>query len=154
MTPEKLNLKRATGEMLKGVGGLEAAAGFCRVGKSALGDNQSVNKPESFVALDVIADLEPLARDRDGWPHVTRALAATMGFVLVKLPEVPATSAELLSLIGRHAKEGGDVSQAVCRALAGEKVGRSDAHEIRREIREQMEVLAAMDAAMAFIETD
>ncbi|MES3155030.1 phage regulatory CII family protein [Sphingomonas faeni] len=154
MTPEKLNLKRATGEMLKGVGGLEAASGFCRVGKSALGDNQSVNKPESFVALDVIADLEPLARDRDGWPHVTRALAATMGFVLVKLPEVPATSAELLSLIGRHAKEGGDVSQAVCRALADNHVSRSDAREIRREIREQMEVLAAMDAAMAFLETD
>lgn len=154
MTPEKLNLKRATGEMLKGVGGLEAAAGFCRVGKSALGDNQSVNKPESFVALDVIADLEPLARDRNGWPHVTRALAATMGFVLVKLPEAPATTADLLSLIGRHAKEGSDVSQAVCRALSDGVVRRAEAREVRAEIRHQMEVLAAMDAAMALIETD
>lgn len=154
MTPEKLNLKRATGEMIKGVGGLEAAAEFCRVGKSALGDNQSVNKPESFVALDVIADLEPLARDRDGWPHVTRALAATMGFVLVKVPEAPATCADLLGLIGRHAKEGGDVSQSVCKALSDGIVRRSEATEIRTEIRHQMEVLAAMDAAMALVDTD
>lgn len=154
MTPEKLNLKRATGEMLKGVGGLEAAAGFCRVGKSALGDNQSVNKPESFVALDVIADLEPLARDRDGWPHVTRALAATMGFVLVKLPDAPASNADMLTLVGRHAKESADVSQSVCMALSDGSVSRREAGNIRTEIRHQMEVLAAMDAAMALIETD
>lgn len=154
MTPEKLNLKRATGEMIKGVGGLEAAAGFCRVGKSALGDNQSLNKHESFVALDVIADLEPLARGRHGWPHVTRALAATMGFVLVKVPDAPATCADLLELIGRHAKEGGDVSQSVCKALSDGVVRRNEATEIRSEIRHQMEVLAAMDAAMALVETD
>ncbi len=154
MTPEKLNLKRATGEMLKGVGGLEAAAGFCRVGKSALGDNQSVNKPESFVALDVIADLEPLARDRDGWPHVTRALAATMGFVLVKLPEALASNADMLTLVGRHAKESADVSQSVCMALSDGSVSRREAGNIRTEIRHQMEVLAAMDAAMALVETD
>ncbi len=154
MTPEKLNLKRATGEMIKGVGGLEAAAEFCRVGKSALGDNQSVNKPESFVALDVIADLEPLARDRDGWPHVTRALAGTMGFVLVKLPDAPASNADMLTLVGRHAKESADVSQSVCVALSDGTVSRREAGNIRTEIRHQMEVLAAMDAAMALIETD
>ena len=154
MIPERINLKRATAEMLKGVVGLEAAAGFCRVGKTILGDNQSINKPDSFVALDVIADLEPLARDRDGWPHVTRALAAAMGFVLVKLPDAPATNADLLSLIGRHAKEGGDISQAVCKALADGIVRRPEAREIRAEIRQEMEVLAAMDAALAAIETD
>ena len=154
MIPEKLNLKRATGEMIKGVGGLETAATFCRVGKSILGDNQSVNKPESFVALDVIADLEPLARDRDGWPHVTRTLAATMGFVLVKLPDAPASNADMLTLVGRHAKESADVSQSVCMALSDGSVSRREAGNIRTEIRHQMEVLAAMDAAMALIETD
>lgn len=154
MTPDKLHLKRMTAEMLKGVGGLDEATKFCRLQKSTLSDNQSVNKPESFVALDVIADLEPLARDRDGWPHVTRALASAMGFVLVKLPEAPATNADLLNLIGRHAKEGGDISQAACRALADGVVRRPEAREIRTEIRQQMEVLAAMDAALAAIETD
>ena len=39
MTPELIDLERATAETIKGVGGLEAAAGFCRVGKSVLGDN-------------------------------------------------------------------------------------------------------------------
>lgn len=154
MTPEKLNLKRATADMLKGVGGLEAAAGFCRVGKSILGDNQSINKPDSFVALDVISDLEPLARDRDGWPHVTRALAATMGFVLVKLPDAPATNSDILTLLGKQAKESGDISQAVCAALADGVVRRSEAANIRAEVRQQMEILAAMDAELAAIETE
>ncbi len=154
MTPDKLHLKRMTAEMLKGVGGLDEATKFCRLQKSTLSDNQSVNKPESFVALDVIADLEPLARDRDGWPHVTRALAATMGFVLVKLPDAPASNADMLLLVGRHAKESADVSQSVCVALSDGSVSRREARDIRTEIRHQMEVLAAMDAAMALVETD
>lgn len=70
MTPDTLALKRATAETIKGVGGLEAAADFCRVGKSVLSDNQSPNRADSFIAIDVVADLEPLARERAGWPHV------------------------------------------------------------------------------------
>lgn len=154
MTPENLDLKRATAETIKGVGGLEAAAGFCRVGKSVLGDNQSVTKSDSFIALDVIADLEPLARDRTGWPHVTRALCQRMGGVFVRVPEGRATGADLMGMLARKVKEGADVSSALCEALRDGVVCSADARKVRAEIMDLMELLAAMDAELAAIEQD
>lgn len=118
MKPERIALKAATGEMIKGVGGLEAAAGFCRVGKSVLGDNQSLNRDDSFVAIDVVADLEPLARERSGWPHVTQALCARMGGTFVALPEVPSSRADILTLLSTQCEEHGDLTKALCAALA------------------------------------
>ncbi|MBA15545.1 MAG: hypothetical protein CMN73_04230 [Sphingomonas sp.] len=117
MTPEKLHLKRATQDMIRGVGGLEAAAGFCRVGKSVLGDAQNVHCRDRFVAIDVVADLEPLARERDGWPHVTRALCREMGGVFVPLPQAEGADSVETCLIAL-ASEFGDVAQAVREAMA------------------------------------
>jgi len=154
MTPEQLDLKRATAETIKGVGGLEAASTFCRVGKSALSDNQSVNHPESFVAIDVVADLEPLARERSGWPHVTRALCRRMGGVFVSLPAQPATGADLFTLLARKMQEGADVNSALCEALRDGEVCPKDARRVRKEIGELLELLAAMDAELALIEQE
>jgi hypothetical protein len=151
-TPEKLALKRATGEMIRGVGGLEAAAGFCRVGKSVLGCNQSPNEPDSFVALDVLADLEPLARGREGWPHVTRALAAQQGFALVKLPDALPEAGDLLHLVARQAREGGAIASAICAALADGKVDADEARAARKQVADLIDVAVAMDAALAAIE--
>ena len=152
MTPEKLALKRATAEMIKGVGGLEAAAGFCRVGKSVLACNGSVNEPDSFVALDVVADLEPLARGRDGWPHVARALAAQSGFALVRLPDALPDAGGLLHLVAKQAKEGGDIASSICAALADGQVDAVEARAARREVADLIQVMVAMDAALAAIE--
>lgn len=154
MTPEQLELKRATGETIKGVGGLEAAASFCRVGKSALSDNQSVNHADSYIAIDVLADLEPLARERSGWPHVTRALCRRMGGVFVPQPEVQSTGADLLQLLAGHAQESADVSRAICEGMADGKVCPIDARKIRTEVAQAMELLALIDAGLAIIEQE
>ena len=154
MTPERIRLKQATAEMIKGCGGLEASASFCRVGKSALGDNQSVNRPDSFVAIDVVQDLEPLARDRDGWPHVTRALAASMGFALVRLPESLPSDSDLLLLLAKLTKEGGDIASAICAALSDHVVTPTEARETRKQVREQIEVAVQLDAVLAAIEAE
>lgn len=154
MTPERIAGKRATAEMIKGVGGLEASAPYCRVGKSVLGDNGNVNRPDSFVAIDVVADLEPLARDREGWPHVTRWLCGVMGGVFVPLPagnggpHLP----DLLAAVGRLTKEHGDVIAALCGALADGRLDARDAAGVRREIRDQQEQLAALDAQLAALD--
>src|SRR4051794_12231853 len=114
MTPELLAIKAATSEMIKGCGGLEASASFCRVGKSALGEYQSINKSECFAPLDVVLDLEPLARARDGWPHVTTALCRAMGGTFVALPEVPLTTSGIHLLLGDLSKEFAEATSAVC----------------------------------------
>lgn len=152
MTPEKIALKRATAEMIKGVGGVEAAAGYCRVGKSVLSDNGSANRPDSFVAIDVVADLQPLAAGREGWPQITRALAAADGFALVKLPEAMPDGSALLHLLARLARENGEIARAVCEALADGKVCAGEAKRIRGEVRDLIEGAVAMDAALAKIE--
>ena len=144
MTPESLMLKRATAEMVKGVGGVEAAAEFCRVGKSVLGDNQNINKPDSFVAIDVVACLEPLARERSGWPHVTRALCQRMGGVFVPLPEAMPTGADLMALMARKAKESGDLTAAICAAYADGKLEGHELRSIRGELDQLIEIVVAM----------
>jgi hypothetical protein len=116
-----------------------------------LGDNQSVSKDESYIALDVIADLEPLARDRDGWPHVTRALCRQMGGVFVAVPEGRATGANLMGMLARKVQEGADVSSALCEALRDGVVVPAEARKVRGEIKDLMELLAAMDAELAAI---
>lgn len=134
MKPEAIALKAATSEMIKGVGGLEAAALFCRVGKSALSDNQSPNKPDSFVALDVVADLEPLARARDGWPHVTQALCRQLGGVFVAEPDVPPSEGDVLAVLADASREFADVTQVVCAGMADGKFDAADAEKLEREL--------------------
>lgn len=142
MTPELLALKRATGAVVKGVGGLEEAARRCRIGKSTLGDNQSVNHPESFMAIDVVMALEPLTRGRDDWPAVTRELCLANGGVFVELPEAvddAAVEASVFDLVERL----GAVSREV-------RVSRADDGEIDRAERAKIRArLTDMDMASA-----
>jgi hypothetical protein len=151
VTPDLLALKRATAEMVKGVGGVEAAASFCRVGKSTLSDAQNMNKDDCFVALDVIADLEPLARSREGWPHVTRNLCQIMGGTFVALPDAPATREDLLSLLASLTKELSEVTAAVCTGLADNKFDQTDARKTLTEVDDAIRVAAAMRAALQTI---
>lgn len=118
MTPDRLALKRATSEMVKGVGGLEAGAAFTRIGKSMLADYGSLNKADCFVPIDVVADLEPLARERTGWPHVTQALCKAMGGTFVAEPDAPATDESLLAAMSRLHGEFAEVTATVCAGLA------------------------------------
>lgn len=147
LTPEKLALKRAFSEIVKGCGGLETAATYCRVGKTRLGNQTSPND-EHFAAIDVIADLEPLARNRPGWPHVTRELAAQQGFVLVAVPEAPAADADHLRSLALMMKEGGDVAGALSKALADGKLCAADRADCRRELWELIEVAVAFYAQL------
>lgn len=151
MTPEKLALKRAFAETVKGVGGLEAAAGFCRVGKSVLGANQSVNDDESFAALDVVADLEPLARDRAGWPHVTQALCLQMGGTFVALPDAPVSKEGLLARLAQQAQEQNDLTQTICTGLADGTFCSKDAAKALRDVDDVIRVAAAMRAELKML---
>ncbi len=152
MTPELLDLKHRTKEAIKGVGGLEAAAGFCRLGKSRLGECQNENKAEDFLPIDVLIALERLTAERSGSPHILRGLCHQMGGVFVKLPQVDAAGANLMKLLARKVQEGADVSVALCEALEDGVVQPAEARKVRGEIMQLMELLAAMNAELAAIE--
>jgi len=141
LTPDKIALKRATAEMIAGVGGLEASAPFCRVGKSKLSENQGLRHEDSFVAVDVVADLEPLARNRPGWPHVTRFLCRINGGAYVELPDPKIVGRDLPGCAAIHAKEASEVTARLFEAtregpLTPEII---DQFELEREAREAVE---------------
>lgn len=144
MKPEELALKRATQEMIKGCGGLEAAQPYARVGTSNLSDYYNPSKPNYFVPIDVVADLEPLARARDGWPHVTQALCKTMGGVFVPLPEAAPSSADLLSMMSALSAEFNDTTRAVCTGLSDGTFCRDDAGRLERELDDVIRVAVGM----------
>lgn len=144
MIPERALLKRATVEMIRGVGGLEAGAGFTRVGKSMLADYGSANKADCFAPIDVIADLEPLARERTGWPHVTQALCKTMGGTFVPEPDAPATDADLLSMMSALSTEFNDATKAVCAGLSDGRWCSADSARLERELDDVIRVAVQM----------
>lgn len=142
-------LKRATDEMLSALGGQTKAAPFTRVGQSTLSTYASVHNRDAFAPIDVIADLEPLTRDADGFPHVTRALCAVMGGVFVPLPDVPAGEADMLTAMGGLSKDAGDVAQVICASLADGRIDRQEQDKIRQAIRLLLEKAVALDAIAA-----
>ena len=146
-TPEKLALKRAFVEIVRGVGGVEVAAMHCRIGKSLISE-QGRPESESFPAIDVIHDLQPLARDRAGWPQVTRELAAQDGFVLVALPEVAESERDYLLQLCAMTKEHGDVAAALGRALADGVLTTAERAEVRAELWHVIEVAVALHAQL------
>ncbi|RIA37501.1 hypothetical protein DFR49_3386 [Hephaestia caeni] len=153
MTPEKLAIKRATAEMIKGVGGLEASAGLCRVGKSTLGDNQSVNHDDSFVALDVVLDLEPLTRERAGWPHITRLMCRNNGGAFVALPDPQGLGDDLNACAARHAKEASEVTARLFDAMGNGQItaAKISKHDLLREAREAIEASVQLQAMLEAI---
>lgn len=125
--------------MVKGVGGFEAAAEFCRVGKSVLHAQASQHNGDCFAAIDVVADLEPLARERAGWPHVTRALCSLMGGAFVQLPEA-IDADDVHSALGRVVKEHGE---AVATVIDGFADRRAEPVELERALKELREMIEA-----------
>ncbi|MGE0178960.1 MAG: phage regulatory CII family protein [Sphingomonas sp.] len=139
--PAALALKHAARALVGAAGGVEAAARYCRAGKSQLSD-YGHRHVAAFMPIDVVADLEAIAP-----PHVTRMLAREAGYVLIALPaaDLPETAwsqhgATLL-------REVGDCAAGLGEALAsGNDV---DAAEAARLLIEADQMI---DAAVGFRE--
>jgi hypothetical protein len=122
LTPEQISCKRAFREIVRGVGGLEAAEGFCRVKKTSLARYYD-ETCDDFAPIDVVADLEPLARNRPGWPHLLHHRANQMGFMLLELPQAKAPDCNALRAELRDAMEKSNrLHIAMMEALADGKV--------------------------------
>lgn len=57
-------------------------------------------------------------------------------------------------MMGRLSKEAGDVTQAICGALADGRVDRVEQTNIRSEVRQLLEIAVALDAIVANIPTE
>lgn len=144
-----LGLKAASRVLSKSLGGLEGAATCTNVTYQTLGRYQNVNDP-NFMPVDVVADLEREA----GSPVVTRTLASLTGHVLVKKPDVVG-GRDWLRHLGAVSKECGDTISRLSEALADDGIVTADESkrlQLRAEVREAMERLAALDMALEGLE--
>ncbi|MDP1026373.1 hypothetical protein Q5H91_04045 [Sphingomonas sp. KR1UV-12] len=137
-------LKIKFGELLALAGGVEAAAGFCRVGKSALARYASLTAADVdfFAPIDVVHDLERLT----GRPLVTCQLATLADGAFVALPTVPAGAGDLLGAVGQLSVEFSDATNAVCEGLKDGKFCTVDAARLEKEADDVIRVAVGLRA--------
>lgn len=137
-------LKIKFGELVGRIGGLEAAASFCRVGKSTLARYASIVQAdaECFAPIDVVRDLEALA----GEPIVTATLCAMADGVFVPVPSAPATAGDLLTMMSKLSGEFNDTTGAICAGYSDGKFCAADATKLERELNDVIRVAVGMRA--------
>lgn len=137
-------LKIKFGELVGRIGGLEAAASFCRVGKSTLARYASIVQAdaECFAPVDVVRDLEALA----GEPIVTATLCGMAAGVFVTVPNTPAGTGDLLATMSALSGEFNDTTRVVCAGLADGKFCPVDAAKLERELDDVIRVAVGMRA--------
>ena len=149
LSPAQQALKNASLDLVKAAGGFDAAAGFCRIGKSQLSDACSVHHADKWLPVDVVADLQRVTRGQPGWPFVARQLAEREALVLVALPDV-STGPDFPHHLAQLAKEGGELMAKLATALADGKVCAADAATLGlvREAADVVRVAVAIQAAL------
>lgn len=120
-TADKQAIKRDTKALIRAAGGVEAAASYSRTGKTAMGDYQNRNI-DSYMPIDVVADLEAVTHDTAGWPIITRRLATMAGGAFVELPEPGKLDSGWFEQIGQLAADHGKLSERLCAAAADNSV--------------------------------
>ncbi len=142
-------LKERTGELIAVVGGLEAAAAYCRVSKTTLGRyaSQSVADVDYFAPVDVVRCLEAVA----GEPIVTAHLAVEAGGAFVVVPRAAADGGDLLTLLAAQSRESSELTNALCLGLADGRLTGAEARKARIEVQQLVAVAMQMDAELALI---
>ncbi|MFW2829902.1 hypothetical protein [Sphingomonas sp. ID0503] len=141
-------IKIAFGELIGKIGGIEAAAGFTRVGKSTLARYYSLAPAdaECFPPADVIDDLERVAGD----PIVTRMMARGQDYLLLR--DVQAGSVSIIDLhaaIANCAKEHGDAVASLLSALTDLALTPAEARRVIREMDEELQAHLRLRALVA-----
>lgn len=142
-------LKERTGELVAAVGGLEAAASYCRVTKTTLGRYTSLAAADAdyFAPIDVVRCLETAAGD----PIVTAHLSTEAGGVFVAVPDVSASGADLLHLLAVQSRESSELTTAMCDGLADGVLTAAEARKAMREAEQLAAVAMQMRAELALI---
>lgn len=146
-----LGLKSSFRRMVRHLGGQEAAASLTRADHQRIGrygrPHETMQSP-----IDVIVDLETEA----GEPFVTRRLAEAQGYTIVRRPAIDRSGDLDARDLGGIAKETGEAVAALGQIIAGGAITPQVIQHmnLRREIREAIEALTAVDAGIAAILAD
>jgi hypothetical protein len=150
-TPDDQALKAVSKALVRAVGGVEAAAAFCRSTARRLSE-YGIADTDCFMPVDVVRDLEAVAHGTVGYPQVTRFLARQAGGVFVPLPTVPGCSiAALHAAVARHSLKAADVTSEMVADLGDGVVDGVERERAMAKIMDAVEELMSLHATLAQI---
>jgi hypothetical protein len=125
LTSDEQVLARATKLAVQAADGLEVCSRETGKSDSQLSRCCSPYMPDSLTIRDAVI-IESIGYGKAGHPHILRAMARLLGFVVVPLPTVAGGDDSLLKTVAEMMAELGDVATGVAEAL---RDGKCDAHE-------------------------
>lgn len=137
-------LKGATRLLFRQIGSLDAVAEIAKVSHGHAGRYQHADTPD-FITIERVVALE----SQEGvFPHVTQALAAASGHVLVPRPTVHGDAKWNLHMAAT-AKEAGELLSVFASALQDDgTVSAAEAEKLIVEVDQATSALAALRAAL------
>lgn len=141
-------LKRATRQLVRGVGGIEAAAGLLGAGHSTVGRWQNRDDRESWINLAAVRQLE----DDGGEALVTAELARLAGGIFVPLPDGSGDETQLAARLLEVMQRVGLVAGSTQAAIADGRCDAAEACAVRLIVAEALAALAQFDGQLAEIE--
>lgn len=129
LSPEQLALKALTRNLIDKLGGLDAAASCCRVGRSQLANYCSPHQ-DQFLPIDILQRLERVAEDA----ALTEELLRQHGLVAVRPQGSPAAS--ILSGLALLAAEMSDLHRVSAEGMEDGQLCRDDKLRIERELQD------------------
>lgn len=147
-------LKMAQRNLIRMVGGQDAAGETIgavtghavnqrRISEVLKDDIARSLRVHEVLILEAAAKQDQSGR-QGGFPPVTRMLAATLGYALVKIPEAPAGASDWLGGMGALARQAGDLTGEIAKALADDVIDEREREVLCVKIREAQESLAAL----------
>ena len=141
LSPDEQALSLATKRAIQAAGGLEVCARETGLSTSQLSRCCSPHERDSITERDA-ATIEAIGHGQAGHPHILRARARLLGFLLIKLPECADDPDGLLQSVMELTAELGDVAQAINEAMRDRVV-------TDREARAALDQLSDLDQASA-----
>lgn len=143
LTPDEQVLARATKLAIQSAGGLDDCSRETGLSTSQLSRCCSPNHRDSITVRDANT-IEDMAHGRPGHPHILRARARLLGYVLTKRPETACDAPGLLQSVMSLTAELGDVAQAINDALRDQTVTPDEAMAALRQLDKLDEASASL----------
>lgn len=125
ITSDEQVLAEATKQAVQAAGGLEVCGRETGKSTSQLSRCCSKFEPDSITIRDANI-IESISHGRAGHPHILKARARLLGYLLVQLPEVHGAGDTLGALMTDLACELGDVAQALRETTSAGSAGGTD----------------------------
>lgn len=143
-------LKLAVRDTIKACDGIDKAGQVARRSQSTAGLWNNLSGRD-MPPVDCAVAMDALAIANGGAPHITAAMAAELGRVLVDLPDAATTTACWNALMADLSSEGADLLGGLLRDLSDRKIKPHEAQARRADTRALLAVIVEADQRLRAI---